>query len=173
MNDLRTLKELFGHMEWADAIVFKAVLSNAQATADAKLRELLFHLHMVQRLFLTVWQKGSFIAPPAEAPDLISVGESAREYYAALDGFLSGLEEAALGDPIVVPWAGRLSQRLGREPDAPTLAETCLQVAMHSTYHRGQINARLRAIGGEPPLTDFIAWVWFGKPAAEWPDMKV
>jgi uncharacterized damage-inducible protein DinB len=42
------------------------------------------------------------------------------------------------------------------------------QVTSHSTHHRGQVNARLRALGGEPPLVDYIAWVWFGKPAADW-----
>jgi hypothetical protein len=26
------------------------------------------------------------------------------------------------------------------------------------------VNARLREMGGELPLVDFIAWVWFGKP---------
>jgi uncharacterized damage-inducible protein DinB len=171
MNDLRTLKQLFGQMEWADALVFKAVLSNDEASGDEKIRELLYHLHMVQRLFLTVWQRGSLTAPPSEAPDLVSVGESARAYYADLGGFLTGLDEAALSGEVVLPWAVRFAARLGREPDAPTLAETCMQVAMHSTYHRGQVNARLRAIGGEPPLTDFIAWVWFGKPDAEWPDL--
>ena len=41
-----------------------------------------------------------------------------------------------------------------------------LQVALHSMYHRGQINARLRDFGGNPPLVDFIAWVWLGRPAA-------
>ena len=44
-----------------------------------------------------------------------------------------------------------------------------MQVALHSTYHRGQINARIRELGGEPPLTDFIAWVWAGKPQPSWP----
>jgi hypothetical protein len=29
------------------------------------------------------------------------------------------------------------------------------------------VNARLRELGAEPPLTDFIAWIWFGKPQAE------
>ena len=105
MNDLRTLKELFGHMQWADALVLKAVTSHAEAAGDAKLRELLFHLHMVQRLFLTVWQRGSLTAPPNEAADLVSVGESAREYYADLGGFLSGLDETALGGSVVLPWA--------------------------------------------------------------------
>ncbi len=45
---------------------------------------------------------------------------------------------------------------------------SCFQVANHSTYHRGQVNRSLRQLGGEPPLVDYIAWVWFGKPKAEW-----
>ena len=49
------------------------------------------------------------------------------------------------------------------------MAETCLQVCSHSTYHRGQVNARLREIGAEPPLVDYIAWLWFERPAADWP----
>lgn len=37
-----------------------------------------------------------------------------------------------------------------------------------ATYHRGQVNTWLRELGLEPPLVDFIAWVWFGKPAPDW-----
>ena len=43
-----------------------------------------------------------------------------------------------------------------------------IQVTIHSTHHRGQFNARLRQVGGEPPLVDYIAWVCFGRPPAEW-----
>jgi uncharacterized damage-inducible protein DinB len=72
--------------------------------------------------------------------------------------------------PIVMPWIEMFEKRLGRKAETPTFYETLLQVSMHSTYHRGQVNTRLRELGAEPPLTDFIAWVWLGKPAAEWPD---
>jgi uncharacterized damage-inducible protein DinB len=57
-----------------------------------------------------------------------------------------------------------------REPAPITLGETLLQVVNHSTYHRGQINSRLRELGGTPPMTDFIAWVGLGKSGAEWPE---
>ena len=43
-----------------------------------------------------------------------------------------------------------------------------LQIPLHSLYHRGQVNARLREVGGEPPTVDYIAWMWLGRPAAEW-----
>jgi uncharacterized damage-inducible protein DinB len=42
--------------------------------------------------------------------------------------------------------------------------EPIFQVTSHSTYHRGQVNARVREGGRRMPLVDFIAWVWFGKP---------
>lgn len=38
---------------------------------------------------------------------------------------------------------------------------------MHTTYHRGQLNTKIRELGGEPPLTDFIYWVGLDKPKAD------
>jgi uncharacterized damage-inducible protein DinB len=73
-----------------------------------------------------------------------------------------------LKDVVEMPWARTLEARIGRSVTMPTLGETIQQVASHSTYHRGQINARLRDVGGEPPLVDYIAWIWFGRPAPEW-----
>jgi uncharacterized damage-inducible protein DinB len=58
---------------------------------------------------------------------------------------------------------------MGRPFSAVTHRETLLQIPMHSHYHRGQVNTRLRELGATPPLVDFIAWAWMGKPAAEWP----
>jgi uncharacterized damage-inducible protein DinB len=49
------------------------------------------------------------------------------------------------------------------------MAETARQVAMHSMHHRGQVNARLRELGAEPPLVDYIAWIWRGRPEPMWP----
>jgi uncharacterized damage-inducible protein DinB len=49
-----------------------------------------------------------------------------------------------------------------------TVGETAFQVVSHSTHHRAQANTRLRAVGGDPPLVDYIAWIWFGRPAAPW-----
>ena len=33
------------------------------------------------------------------------------------------------------------------------------QILNHSTYHRGQIAAKLKRLGVEPPMTDLIKWV--------------
>jgi uncharacterized damage-inducible protein DinB len=168
MKDLDGLRELTHHMQWADALVWAAALSNSEAADDLALRGKLFHTHMVQRAFLSVWQAGPLVPPPSDPPDLLTTLESALEYYSDLGAFFSVLGEDELERPVSLPWAGRFAQRLGRDPATPSLAETILQVAMHSTYHRGQVNARLRELGIEPPLTDYIAWVWFGRPEAQW-----
>ncbi|MGH9902557.1 MAG: DinB family protein, partial [Pyrinomonadaceae bacterium] len=62
-----------------------------------------------------------------------------------------------------------VGERIGRAPATTTAGETALQVVLHGTYHRGQVNARLKEVGGVPPLVDYIAWLWLGRPAAEWP----
>ena len=81
---------------------------------------------------------------------------------------LEAVSDESLGRPLTLPWATQISEALGRVPQPSTLGETCFQVTSHSTYHRGQLNTRLRDLGTEPPLVDYIAWVWFGKPRAEW-----
>jgi uncharacterized damage-inducible protein DinB len=81
---------------------------------------------------------------------------------------VSSFDDALLRRPIVTPGLQAYEQRMERSFARPTLAETILQVSSHSTYHRGQVNARLREVGGEPPLVDYIAWFWFGGPEPEW-----
>ena len=66
-------------------------------------------------------------------------------------------------------WREETKERWGgAEP--VRLADTILQVATHTGHHRGQVITRLRALGGDPPLVDFIVWVSAGKPDAIWPE---
>ena len=71
---------------------------------------------------------------------------------------------------IEIPWSKFMERRIGKKVVPATLEETMLQVASHSTYHRGQINTRFRELDGEPAIVDFIVWVWLGKPLANWGD---
>ena len=168
--NLEDLKGLFAHMEWADAQVWTAALSNAEACEDRALRAKFLHTHRVQRAFLCVWRNVEVVGPPADLPDLRETLANARSVYEDLARFLDALDEGELSRTAVMPWAGGFAERLGREPTETTLAETMTQVVMHSTYHRGQVNTRLRELGVEPALTDYIAWLWFGKPEPAWPD---
>jgi uncharacterized damage-inducible protein DinB len=124
---------------------------------------------MVQRAFLRTWRGEPRDTPYptfGKAPALMLWGQA---YFGEAFAHLRTLNEAKLSEPMPMPWASMVTEMLGDAPAVTTIGDTALQVALHSTYHRGQINARLREVGGEPPLVDYIAWIWLGRPAAAWP----
>ena len=167
---LDLLRQLIRHMEWADAEVWRAVLVHEPAGNDPRLRELLTHLHLVQRLFLVVWQKQPF-DPSRGQPQFTMATDLrnwAQTYYADANRFLDGIDESSLKSEVVMPFVKVMEAQLGRTFAKATLGDTIFQVTSHSTYHRGQVNARLREVGGTPPLVDYIAWIWFGRPVPNW-----
>ena len=168
MLDKNSLTDLYRHMEWADASVWASVMASEVGRTDAKLREVLYHLHVVQRAFLRAWRGEPRELPYPTFDDAPPLALWARDYYAEAFAHLETLDDEKLSGPMPVPWASMVERRLGRAPGMTTVGETALQVALHSMYHRGQINARLREVGGDPPLVDYIAWVWLGRPAADW-----
>lgn len=171
MNNLETLGELFRHMEWADAEVWAATIAHREVAEDARLKERLYHIHMVQRAFLKVWQGAELkLLKPDDFPDMWALLGWARDNYAEFSEYTGGLGKMDLERPIVMPWIEMFEARLGRKAEAPTFHETLIQVAMHSAYHRGQVSTRLRETGAEPPLTDFIVWVWMARPEPHWPE---
>ena len=171
MNALDMLKDLFAHMEWADATVWRAVLASPAASADATVRDKLFHEHHVQRAFLRTWNATAYEKLPSEGPALADVFALAREMHAGFAAHLPTIPAGSLDGPMVMPWSAYFAKSFGKEAVATTLGETLCQVTLHSTYHRGQVNMRLRELGTEPPLADYIAWLWLGRPRAEWPEV--
>jgi uncharacterized damage-inducible protein DinB len=163
------LLDLYRHMEWADAMVWTSVLASEGGRSDKPLRDYLYHLHMVQRAFLRAWRGEPRDTPYPTFDDAPSMMEWGRTYYTEVFNQLETLSDEQVSSPMPLPWATMVERALGRPPHTTTVGETVLQVALHSTYHRGQINARLRAVGGTPPLVDYIAWLWHGRPDAQWP----
>ena len=45
------------------------------------------------------------------------------------------------------------------------MGETVLQVWAHTAHHRGQLALQIRDLGGEPPLVDYVVWIWTGAPS--------
>jgi uncharacterized damage-inducible protein DinB len=169
MVDGETLRDLFRHMEWADAAVWGAVFASEDAQADKKLRGYLYHLHGVQRVFLKTWRGEAPAAAYPNFDDARSLMRWAREYYAEAGAHLASVGDEELARPLIVPWSSGVEEWFGRKAADTTFGETALQVALHSTYHRGQVNARLREVGAEPAMTDYIAWLWLGRPEPSWP----
>jgi uncharacterized damage-inducible protein DinB len=171
MPSTNDLTELARHMEWADAIAWRAVLSSEAARGDDRIRLWLYHIHMVQRAFLHVWRnEAPKFRDPAEFPDLAAIVAWGKEGHREIQEFLASTDQASLERPVSLPWAAEVEKMLGRPISDLTLAQSAMQVVLHSIHHRGQVNARLRSLGGEPQFLDYIAWVWAGQPAADWPD---
>lgn len=164
-----SLIDLYRHMEWADATVWTAVLAYDSGQTDEKLREYLYHLHFVQVAFLRAWRGEPRDTPFPTFDDIRSLMLWSRSYYPEAFAHLETLSDEKLSEPMPMPWADMVEERLGRPPDVTTAGETLLQVYLHTMYHRGQINARFRQVGGAPPLVDYIAWIWIGRPSPAWP----
>jgi uncharacterized damage-inducible protein DinB len=165
--NLSELRDLYRHMEWADAAVWQAVFRSENAVTDQKLNDYFYHLHLVQRAFLNEWRNES-AAPFPTFEDATSVREWGRSYYDEIFVHLERLRDEEIAKPMQLPWAEYVEKQIGRVPASITIGETMLQVPLHSLYHRGQINARLRELSGEPPTVDYIIWIWLEKPAASW-----
>ena len=170
MTSMPDLVELARHMEWADAQIWTSLLGSPPAQADDRLRLLIYHVHIVQRAFLSLWRGEAPEFPdPATFRDLAALAAWGRDGHTELQAFLASADSTTLTRPLQVPWAAELEKITGRIAAQATIAQTAVQLALHSSHHRGQINVRLRTAGVEPPLVDYIAWVWWGQPAPAWP----
>ena len=160
--------QLFRHMEWADSLIWKSVRTTKAAVGDRAVMERLHHVHVVQRIYLQMWRgvpdRGRELATFA---DLREVHAWAQQYYHDLWAFVEHIDSETLSRQVECPWAEDLVKWFG-EARSATVQETIVQVAMHTSHHRGQLCTMIRSHHGEPPLVDFIGWIWMGKPQATW-----
>jgi uncharacterized damage-inducible protein DinB len=157
------LDELYAHQEWADAEHWRALEVHAAALEDKAIRERLHHLHQVQAAFLWVVgpQAKQFVITKVEDyPDIGDLKVFARKYHSDMAAKLAEMDEVALEKMIEVPWF--------QPPAKISVRQALTQAAMHSHYHRGQNATRMRELGLVPSETDFIVWLWQGKPAPRW-----
>lgn len=169
MNFLDAVHPLFDHMQWADATVWRAVLATPSLSEDVILHARLYHIHATQHAFLQAWRGEEVVFTKADQyPGLDAVLRYARSFYEVAPAYVAALAPEAVDAELVLPWSSYFAKRAGFAAAPSTLGETLLQLPSHSTYHRGQVNIRLRELGTTPPLVDFIAWVWAGKSSSDW-----
>jgi len=149
--------------------VWRRVLATPSATTSTDLLERLHHVHLVQKAFLCLW-RGEEIDPQAgEGLDAEALAEWAQGLHREIRDFLADLDASRLDAPLDIPWSVEVERRLGFAPAPTSIGDSLIQVFAHTAHHRGQICLRLRELGGEPPLVDYIAWIWRGRPAPGWP----
>jgi len=162
MTPTDTLRDMWAHHAWADAEHWRAFEAFPTALEDAALFERLHHLHLTQSAW--VWaisdrrvefvfsKPGDFTA---DALKHFAMGNHQTLAIAATQ------DESELERRISIPW-------FADPPLHVSVCEGLTQVAMHSHYHRGQNATRFRELGGVPPGSDLITWIWKGRPAASW-----
>lgn len=165
-------RTLLLHMEWADSLVWSAALGVPALAHDDRVRERMHHFHSTQWAYLQLFRGSPLEIPELrDLPDLNSVGRWARRFYRELPAFRDTLDDARLRQNVEFPWAAQVAERLGTVGPA-TVSDCILQVALHTAHHRGQVVTQLREAGGEPPMTDFIGWLWMLRPAPQWGSLE-
>lgn len=160
------MREMARHMAWADATVWSAVLTAPQAAADAKIADILHHVHQVQHIFLQAWTHATFNV--RERKEFATLDEIAAWGFEARRGVLAFIEQvsaAELAQAMRMPWAAFFEQQTTQTAGVHTMEESVLQVFLHTQHHRGQVCMRMREVGVVPPTIDFILWLWAGRPS--------
>jgi uncharacterized damage-inducible protein DinB len=159
-------------MEWADAAMWRALLSVPSLAASAPMQKRVHHFHSTQWAYLQILRGLPVEIPELGSfPDLRSIGRWARRFYLEFPAYRDALDDLEQARRVEFPWAAEIAERLGSAEPA-TAGEYLLQLALHTAHHRGQVFMRLRESEGEPPLIDFIAWIWMRRPAPDWGSLE-
>lgn len=154
------LASLYAYNRWADQRMLEACrkLTPEQYEAEPvpgwpSVRSSIYHIAIVTEGWLRGVAGESVQSFPAEA-DLTTVDDAEQvleNAYAILDKVSPSLTPEVLSTPRT--FSGR-----GRTVMLPPWA-VLRHIVNHSTYHRGQVAAKLKRLGVEPPMTDMIYWV--------------
>ena len=155
---LGLLRDLVAHKGHANAALLAAVRQNEAAVADAELMDLLHHILIANRFWITAVRRVPFV----EAHE----GSVARTLPALLDAFRRTQDEEAAWMAAATEEEGAATLTHPLIPGgACTVGAALTQVCLHSQAHRAQIAKMLRRHGGVPPQTDFILWLVERQPA--------
>jgi uncharacterized damage-inducible protein DinB len=150
------LIELYNHQGWAETEYWNAFESFPESLKDKEICDRLYHIYAAQLAFLLIAQgKRPLVKRLEDIPDMKTLREYGEINQRSALEFLNDVTEEKLNEVIRIPW-------LKDPPLQLSIGRALIQVVMHSHYHRAQNSLRLRAIGGIPPTTDFIAWHWKG-----------
>jgi uncharacterized damage-inducible protein DinB len=146
-----TIHRLYEHMFWADTQLLELLDAQPAAATPGVLR-LFSHVLSSERTWLLRLRgedsSDQPVRPELTLPALHALADANAEGYGRLLADLAPTDlaaDAVYADSKGVPYRNAISDIL-------------LHVALHGSYHRGQIALTMRAAGHEPVNTDFIAF---------------
>ena len=152
---METLRDLARHQAWADGEHWKLLHEHAALLEDAEIRKRLNHMLMAMRM-LTALARGENV-DPSGWKDIEDGKELELAQQKANADAAAALEAIDLEKMIALP-------RGPRGPWEAPAGVLLLQAITHSQHHRGQNASRMRQLGVNPPMTDFVVWYALGRP---------
>ena len=151
---------LFAYDRWANTKVLDACrkLAAEQYVAEpvpgwSSVRSTIYHIALVTEFHLRTLADDPDDSIPTEA-DLATVDDATgllERAYRRFEELRPTLTPEQLNTVLTL-------RRGGRTATLPPWA-MLRHIVNHSTHHRGQVAAKLRRFGIEPPVTDFFFWV--------------
>jgi uncharacterized damage-inducible protein DinB len=150
------LNDMARHQQWADATHWKTLHENAALLENASIRKTLNHiLHAIQILTARARGESPDMATFTDIEDVAELESAMTQAHADLLSAIGTLDHQRL---VAFP-------RGPKGPWETPAGELFLQAILHGQHHRGQIALRMREHDVKPPMTDYIIWCAFGKPA--------
>jgi uncharacterized damage-inducible protein DinB len=121
---------------------------------DEIIRKRIHHIYQAQKAFLLICQKKVLDRQLlAEIQNMSVLKNKIEANHKEAVEFIKNISDEQLKGMVNIPW-------FKDPPMNITVEQALMQAAMHSQHHRGQNATRMRELGIEPPLTDYIVWLW-------------
>ena len=145
------VRDMFQHQAYADAALLTAIKAHPAAAEDQELRAAMHHVLLAHRFWIHLAQALPYAVedeaqPPHTLDELIATFKATQDLETP---WLASLSDADLSRTLESPFFP------GRQVP---LSEALVQVCLHSHGHRAQCSAKLRQLGGSPPVLDYISW---------------
>ncbi|HJW08979.1 MAG TPA: DinB family protein [Holophagaceae bacterium] len=155
------LKDLAGHIQWADAVAWHALGKSPAAMAEPDVLERLDHSATTALFFAKLLRGEQVSRPPDGIPPVDEIRAKTRRAGEELAAWIGTATDADLERRILVPWFKDV-------PDGFKSIDAFLQAILHTQHHRAQTMTRLKQLGGEAKNVDYIIWIWKGRPEPRW-----
>ena len=148
---MNTLLHLMDHVAWADAQALAAIASIDVARAErAQAARLYAHVAGAEHIWLSRLKGRRPVHPVWPELSLEAAAALARESLAGLRAIADAPLEGLARDVEYQTTTGQLFRSAA--------ADILSHVALHGSYHRGQIALLTRRGGGAPVATDYIVY---------------
>ena len=150
------LRKLIEHLKWADAAALEALRTSNGS--DARALTIYSHVLGAEAVWLARLAGRPLDVAVWPVLSLEQAASLAARNAAELEAVVASIAPDDLGREIDYRTSDGRAFR-------STIDDILLHIALHGSYHRGQIALLIRGGGGEPAATDYIAFAR-GAPAA-------